>query len=263
MSVERGLRIADCGLRIAEGGIFQNSSTRAFYQFFCILFVACAAQAQVSTNAFRAVEGDIRDIRGPIHIPYPWVWIIYVIVGCAVIFLAFQIFRWWKKRRQTVRIKLPHEIALERLEQARAWMNAGHAREFSIAVSDAVRLYIEDCFHERAAHRTTEEFLHNLLTKSSSLLAAHAAPLEDFLRHCDLAKFARWSLSVPEMEAMHASARKFVQETKSENETRNDSRNSDKSRAGGASPLKGDKKAQSPAPPTTPSTLPLITPTRP
>ncbi len=180
----------------------------------CMLFVACAVQAQVSTDAAKVVEEDIRDIRGPIHIPYPWVWIIYVVVGFAVIFLAFQIFRWWKKRRQTVRIKLPHEIALERLERAREWMNVEHAREYSIAVSDAVRLYIEDCFHERAAHLTTEEFLHNLLSQSSSPLAAYAAPLEDFLRHCDLAKFARWSLALPEMEAMHASAKKFVQETR-------------------------------------------------
>ena len=35
-------------------------------------------------------------------------------------------------------------------------------------------------------------------------------PLGEFLGHCDLAKFARWQLSVPQMEAMLQSARDFI-----------------------------------------------------
>jgi hypothetical protein len=41
-------------------------------------------------------------------------------------------------------------------------------------------------------------------------LAHHRDSLADFLRHCDLAKFARWSLSVSQMEAMLDSAKAFV-----------------------------------------------------
>ncbi len=37
--------------------------------------------------------------------------------------------------------------------------------------------------------------------------------LADFLHHCDLAKFARWILSIEEMENMLQSARTFVIET--------------------------------------------------
>ena len=60
---------------------------------------------------------------------------------------------------------------------------------------------------------TTQEFLHDLLAQSEGPLAEHREQLADFLHHCDLAKFARWQLSLPEMESMHESARAFVVET--------------------------------------------------
>jgi hypothetical protein len=87
------------------------------------------------------------------------------------------------------------------------------AREFSIEVSEIVRSYIESRFQVRAAHQTTEEFLHNLLEPSDALLGAHQELLAEFLHHCDLAKFARWILSIEEMEAMHRIACVFVVET--------------------------------------------------
>ncbi len=40
-----------------------------------------------------------------------------------------------------------------------------------------------------------------------------SALLGDFLQHCDLAKFARWVLSLEEMEEMYDSARTFISET--------------------------------------------------
>ncbi len=87
------------------------------------------------------------------------------------------------------------------------------AYQFSIAVSEIVRNYIEQRFQVRAAHRTTDEFLHDLLTHSQTALTVHQPLLADFLEHCDLAKFARWQHSVPQMEAMHQSACTFVIET--------------------------------------------------
>ena len=93
-------------------------------------------------------------------------------------------------------------------------MTEPQAREYSFAVSEITRRYIESRFHERAARRTTEEFLHDLLAKADTPLAAHREQLEDVLNHCDLAKFARWHLSVSDMEAMHASARAFILETR-------------------------------------------------
>jgi hypothetical protein len=84
------------------------------------------------------------------------------------------------------------------------------AEPFSFGVSEIVRLFIEECLPMRAAHRTTSEFLHDLVNLPDSPLAAHRDMLADFLEHCDLAKFARWSLTNPQMEAMLASASAFV-----------------------------------------------------
>jgi hypothetical protein len=155
---------------------------------------------------------DIRDIRGPKHIPSPWLWPAWLAGGLALTALGYAAWR-WNRRRALAAAKLPYEIALDRLEEARALMQPENAREFSITVSEIVRHYIEDRFHVGAARRTTEEFLYDLLESSDALLAGHRALLADFLHHCDLAKFALWVLSIEEMENMLQSARTFVIET--------------------------------------------------
>src|ERR1700722_11235413 len=57
------------------------------------------------------------------------------------------------------------------------------------------------------------EFLRDCLTQVGSVLQAHEHSLSDFLNFCDLAKFARWSLSGEEMQGLLASARHFVEST--------------------------------------------------
>ena len=159
-----------------------------------------------------AVAQDIRDIRGPKHIPSPWIWPAWVAGGLALGALGYAVWR-WNRRRAIAAAKLPYEIALDRLEETRALMQPENAREFSITVSEIVRHYIEVRFQVCAARRTTEEFLYDLLESPDALLASHRALLADFLHHCDLAKFARWILSIEEMENMLQSARTFVIET--------------------------------------------------
>jgi len=159
-----------------------------------------------------AMTQDIRDIRGPKHIPSPWLWPAWLAGSLALTALGYAAWR-WNRRRALAAAKLPYEIALDRLEEARALMQPENAREFSITVSEIVRHYIEDRFHVCAARRTTEEFLYDLLESSYALLAGHRASLADFLHHCDLAKFALWVLSIEEMENMLQSARTFVIET--------------------------------------------------
>ncbi len=104
-------------------------------------------------------------------------------------------------------------MALERLAAARALLTPENAGAFSLAVSGLLRSYIEEHFHIQAAHRTTLEFLRDCLTQADGSLAQHRQQLEEFLQYCDLAKFARWVLSVPEMEAMLASGIAFISAT--------------------------------------------------
>lgn len=167
---------------------------------------AAAGAPAAPATAPAAPEEDIIDIRGPIHIPpaFPWLaWSVGALaaagLGCAA---------WTLLRRP--RRKLPYELALEKLEATRPFMQLPNAQPFSRAVSEIVRLFVEECFPVRAAHRTTNEFLHDLVNLPDSPLAAHRETLADFLEHCDLAKFARWSLTAPQMESMLGSASAFV-----------------------------------------------------
>jgi len=170
-----------------------------------------APPASAATPPAGPVE-DIRDIRGPKFIVPPWL-LLAVVAGAALLGLsAYGIWRWLRRRRRP-RVLLPFEIALQRLEEMRALMQPSQAREFSIAVSDVVRRYIEERFGVTATHRTTEEFLHDLLESSHAPLARHRALLAEFLQQCDLVKFAGMSLTLQNMESLHHSARAFVLET--------------------------------------------------
>lgn len=174
-----------------------------------------AATTTSGVAAPSPTPADIRDIRGPVPIPIAWLLPALVVGGLLIAgLLAWLVRRWWQRRARRVPPPRPADVvALERLEAARTLLDPAHAREFGFAVSEAIRLYLEDRFALRAARRTTEEFLADQLRAPSPGLAAHAATLGDFLRSSDLVKFARAALGRDEMEEMHASAVRFVRET--------------------------------------------------
>jgi hypothetical protein len=159
-----------------------------------------------------APDEDIRDIRGPKGMLPAWL-IPALLAGAALLLIGGYAFWRWRRRRTRPRILLPFEVALQRLEEIRRLLDPASAREFSIAVSDIVRQYIEVQFMVTATHRTTEEFLRDLLESSNASLAAHRSLLAEFLNQCDLAKFAGVSLSRLILESLHASARSFVTES--------------------------------------------------
>lgn len=177
-----------------------------------------AATAASGVAAPSPTPADIRDIRGPVPIPIAWLGpalVLGALLLAAVV--AWLVRRWWQRRARRVAPPRPADVvALERLEAARALLDPPRAREFCFAVSEAIRLYLEDRFALRAAPRTTEEFLAELVRAPAATgLEAHAVALGDFLRSSDLAKFARAALARDEMEDMHASAVRFVRETAS------------------------------------------------
>jgi hypothetical protein len=125
---------------------------------------------------------------------------------------AYATWKWNRRRRRTT-VKTPLELALDRLEMARALMISDRGRDFSIEVSSAVREYVESRFEVMAAHRTTFEFLRDLVASTDPVLAAHRALLTNFLQSCDLAKFGGWNLAYQAMDEMLHSARRFVTES--------------------------------------------------
>jgi hypothetical protein len=183
-----------------------------YFKFSRAIAVTALAQALVSVSAHAAPvtssapAEDIIDIRPPIHIAAPFPWLAWSAGALCLIGVSAVA---WKLRRRQKR-KLAYEIALDRLENTRPLMRENNAEPFSLAVSEIVRCFIEEVLPVRAAHRTTDEFLRDLTSLSCLPLAQHRGSLADFLRHCDLAKFARWSLSVSQMEAMLESAKTFV-----------------------------------------------------
>jgi hypothetical protein len=162
---------------------------------------------------------DIHDIHPPYLIPQDWR--VPALVGTAVVLALLLAWFGWRWRRA----RHPHLTLVQRtllkLETTRPLMEGGDVRAFSGAVSDIVREYIEAAFNVQATQRTTAEFLRDCLTQVGSALQAHEQSLSEFLKFCDLAKFARWSLSNEEMQGLLASARHFVESTAVAGPTRN------------------------------------------
>jgi hypothetical protein len=172
-------------------------------------------QLQLShpTAAPPPIADDIRDIRGPLHIPDPLVWLYLAVGGCLFLVAAAAAWR-WLRRRKVLRAKLAFEIAFEQLERAKALMKPETGDEFSVAVSNAIRTYIESRFDLWVTRHTTEEFMTRIAAEPSGDLGEYADLLHHFLEHCDLAKFARYMLTLDQMKKMHQSAWDFVDKTR-------------------------------------------------
>ena len=158
---------------------------------------------------------DIRDIRGPVSIPNPWTPYLIaagVLAGLVILFFLIRaLIRKLRQKPEPIPIS-PYEQALQELDATRPLMKAGQDKAFSIAVSDAVRNFLERQFDMPAPESTTEEFLFTI--RDHPLIKG---PLADnfsrFLQLCDLAKFARYPLGLSGMEDLLASGQKLVEET--------------------------------------------------
>ena len=174
------------------------------------LLALAAAPALAASPAVTAAAEDIRDIRGPLPLaPFPPTWI-YFAAG-ALVLLALYIWRVGRRRGEPV--LSADELARQRLKRARMIMLPTAAREFSVAVSEAIRTYVEQRFNLFATQKTTEEFLHDVLEDTTSPLAPWCASLENFLTQCDLAKFAKFQLTASQMETLVTGAEKFIDES--------------------------------------------------
>jgi hypothetical protein len=108
-------------------------------------------------------------------------------------------------------IEIPaHERARRKLEAALDLFD--QPKPFCIAVSDAVRLYLEERFGLRAPERTTDEFLVDL-GKSDALTERQKESLKEFLSACDMVKFAKYEPQRAELEVLYKSALRLIEET--------------------------------------------------
>jgi hypothetical protein len=164
------------------------------------------SSAAVSTNA-------LRDIKPPVEIPTGWVWAFWVAGVLLLAVLGYFAWRYWQKRKALmaiVPIIPPHVRAKQKLQEALGLL--GQPREFCIMVSDTIRNYLEERFTFRAPERTTEEFLYEL-RQTELLTPEQKESLGEFLKSCDLVKFARYEPGEPELRDLHGSALRLIEET--------------------------------------------------
>jgi len=167
----------------------------------------------LNLSAAAPANGDLRDIKPPLVIPSGWALAAWIAGAIVVAALAFFAWRYWRRRRSLVPpipVVPAHIRARQKLEQALGLL--GQPREFCILVSDTIRLYLEERFDFRAPERTTEEFLHEL-RETNLLLPEQKDSLGEFLKRCDLVKFARYEPGEPELRDLHGAALRLVEET--------------------------------------------------
>lgn len=172
-------------------------------------------RAVAPTNVLQQLgaTNELRDIKPPVAVPSGWEWLWWTLGALALAALLWLAWRAWKKRKtrvEEVPAVPPHVRARQRLQESLALIS--RPREFCIAVSDTIRVYLEERFDLRAPERTTEEFLQEL--QSSTLLAdRQKAVLAEFLGRCDLVKFARYEPPEAELRDLYDSAVRLVTET--------------------------------------------------
>lgn len=168
-------------------------------------------QAPAAAPAAKPVFHDT--VKPLIDIPNFWLWVFWICAAIAVAVAAFLLWRYWKKKAATVFLAPPvppHVHARRMLEHALSLI--AQPKPFSIAVSGAIRVYLEERFQFHAPERTTEEFLHEL-QGSNLLTAEQKTSLGEFLASCDLIKFAKYEPTETELRGLHTAALRLVNET--------------------------------------------------
>jgi hypothetical protein len=165
-------------------------------------------------------ELNIDDIEDVLEMPRPksfaWVWAMGVIAVVAIAGLWLYLRR--KRVKELVRIFKPaHELAYERLRVLvnEDLVGAGKIKEFYERISDILRHYIEHRFSLRAPESTTEEFLAEL-ANTEVLPASEKQRLGEFLKHCDLVKFAKHNPTTQQIQETFDLVKDFIEKTKSD-----------------------------------------------
>lgn len=165
-----------------------------------------------------AADSPVEAPGGLLELPRPW-WM--YAAGAAGLCLVGAGGWWWSRRRQAAppaAVALPAHVralrALGRLRSAPRTTPAEIER-FYVDVSAVLREYLEERFALRAPERTTEEFLREL-EGGDRLARQHRTALEQFLRQCDLVKFAAQLPGDAEHVATFAIAEAFVEGTRTD-----------------------------------------------
>ncbi len=162
-------------------------------------------------------KGDIRGIKGVIGptawSPWWWALLAAILMGAA----AYA----WMKRKKIIQGPPPPPpvpadvLALEKLQKLAQtdWLASGKTKDYYSAISDILREYLEKGFQISALERTTGEILRDM-RKKTEIDTERQVKLRELLDTCDLVKFAKFRPEMEEGQEAHATAVKFISETR-------------------------------------------------
>lgn len=160
----------------------------------------------------------LEGIAGPVSVQDPTPWGTYLVWTLILGALLGGGYYYWFVREKPAPPPPPpippYKRALEALEaiQRERLIEKGLYKEYYTRVSDVLRRYMEDEFGFPASERTTEEFLQDL-QHGAVLGLQEQLLLKEFLRHCDLVKFAKVEPSSEEIRSTFETCKQFVHDT--------------------------------------------------
>jgi hypothetical protein len=169
--------------------------------------------------------GDIKEIKPPVDIPYNWRPVIYlasiVAAVVAVMCISFYLVKRYKRKgliiaQESEPARPAHEIAYERLKQlSEADLLAnGNVKQYYIEISEIIRQYVEGRYGIVAMELTTTDLINKM--RDDSIARDHVQMFEEFLRRCDLVKFAKYIPTDAENNGIMELAFSIVDKTKVE-----------------------------------------------
>ena len=168
--------------------------------------------------------GEIRDIKGPLAIPFGVMTLLPWLAGLAAVGAAASWLYRRYRRRQRPEISAPavpprpaHEVAYESLAalEASGLLELGEVKTYHIRVSDIMRVYVEGRFGVEAIEMTTPEVLEGL--RRASLERGVVTDCRLLLDRCDLVKFAKLRPDLPACRDLIPRGRRLVDLTKPAN----------------------------------------------
>lgn len=171
-------------------------------------------------------QRDILDIYGPVPLPAPVPYHLYVaglLLGALALFVLFRLRNRFKKQNV---IHIDHVgKALTALKQAEKLHDSIDIRHYCNEVSCILKTFLEETSGQRITSRTTAEFITAISagkSRETGQLSDHQTQnntetLLQCLMVCDKAKFARFHPDSEEITALGAKARSFIEATAAHN----------------------------------------------
>ena len=166
-------------------------------------------------------EPTLNPIRGPLALPSGSIPTAYLLMGAvAAVVAGCGAYLFFKRKRRAcgdlAATMIPaHELAARQLREIldSGFVERGEIKLFFSKISDVLRSYIENRFGIHAPKRTTEEFLLDI-SRDAPFPSDLKNLLMEFLRNCDLVKFAEHTPREDEISRAVESCMAFIQATR-------------------------------------------------